>query len=139
MNRCELCSAELDPANTSGWCAECRLIVSNRIGREERWRDHPDGLHVVSERGRIARLLKVDASHRYPRVSAAGRKRYVHHMLAEAHIGPRPTGLLVLHRDDDPAHAEVSNIRYGSHAENADDRRRNRKPRKENTVRGQTA
>jgi hypothetical protein len=50
--------------------AECRLVVRNLLGRpiEEHWRDHPDGEHVVSDRGRMARLLNVDRAHRYPRI-----------------------------------------------------------------------
>lgn len=67
--RCGLCTAVLGPTNISGVCAECRLLVRNLLGRhiEERWRDHPDGVHVVSDQGRVARLLTVDRSHRYPR------------------------------------------------------------------------
>jgi hypothetical protein len=59
---------------------------------EERWRDLSDGEHVVSERGRVARLPNVDRSHRYPRVSIGGEKRYVHHLVAEAFHGPARTG-----------------------------------------------
>jgi hypothetical protein len=71
---CELCSCVLLPANATGWCRECELIVSAQLHVvvEERWRDLGDGEHVVSERGRVARLLKVDRSHRYPRVSIGG-------------------------------------------------------------------
>jgi hypothetical protein len=44
--------------------AECRLVVRDLLGRpiEERWRDHADGEHVVSDRGRLARLLNVETS-----------------------------------------------------------------------------
>lgn len=75
--RCGLCTAPLGPTNIVGVCAECRLVVRNLLGRhvEERWRDHPDGVHVVSDQGRVARLLTVDHSHRYPRISVGGRKR----------------------------------------------------------------
>lgn len=71
---CELCSRPLLAENASGWCAECALIVSARLGIviEERWRDL-HGQYVVSERGRVARLMTVDRSHRrYPRVSIDG-------------------------------------------------------------------
>ena len=59
---CELCRTPLLPENYTGWCRECSLIVSARlrIPIEEPWRDLGDGEHVVSERGRIARLLNVD-------------------------------------------------------------------------------
>jgi len=127
MTYCELCRCDLAPGNVSRWCAECALIVGQRLGVvvDERWRDHPDGEHVVSERGRVARLLRVDTAHRYPRVSV-GEKRYVHHIVAEAWHGPRPEGLLVLHHDDDPLNPRAENLRWGSPKENAADARRNR-------------
>jgi hypothetical protein len=81
---------------------------------------------IVSDRGRIARLLTVDYSHRYPRLSIDGKKRYLHTLVAEAFIGPRPHGQLVLHGDDDPLNPDARNLRFGSHAENAADARRNR-------------
>lgn len=67
---CILCGRPLAPGNLSQIDDECRLIVRNvlNVAIEERWRDHPDGEHVVSDRGRIARLLHVDRAHRYPRV-----------------------------------------------------------------------
>ena len=89
---CILCSRPLEVSHNV--CAECRLLVRNLLGVElpENWRDHPDGLHVVSDQGRIARLLNIDRSHRYPRVSIAGQKVYQHAMVAEAWHGPRPGG-----------------------------------------------
>jgi hypothetical protein len=128
---CELCTRPVAPSNASHICAECTLIVRNRLGVAipERWRDHPDGEHIVSERGRIARLLNVDRAHRYPRVAVAGQKRYVHAMVAEAWHGARPEGALVLHHDDDPDHPHADNLRYGTHADNAADARRNKTTR----------
>ncbi len=125
--RCELCDTTLEPANWTGWCRECELIVSARlrIVVEERWRDHPDGEHVVSERGRIARLLNVDRAHRYPRVSIASQKVYIHHLVAEAWHGPRPDGAQALHWDDDPENLQADNIRWGTPVENVADARRN--------------
>ncbi|MBX9638500.1 MAG: HNH endonuclease [Mycobacteriaceae bacterium] len=125
--RCGLCGCLLARGNLGQICAECRVVVHNLIGRpvEERWRDHPDGEHVVSERGRVARLLNVDRSHRYPRISVGGVKRYLHDFVAAAWHGPRPEGALVLHFDDDPQHPAAANLRYGSHVDNYDDARRN--------------
>ena len=125
--QCELCGCALLPANSTGWCRECELIVSARLRVvvEERSRDLGDEEHVVSERGRVARLLNLDRSHRYPRVSIGGRKRYIHALVAEAWHGPRPDGLLALHADDDPDNPSAENIRWGSHAENYADARRN--------------
>jgi HNH endonuclease len=126
---CELCRTPLLPENWTGWCRECSLLVSARLRLvvEERWRDLGDGEHVVSGRGRVARLLTIDHSHRYPRVSIGGEKVYLHHLVAEAWHGPRPDGAPVLHHDDDPLNPEADNLRFGSHAENAADARRNRR------------
>jgi hypothetical protein len=127
--RCELCRCTLAPANWTGWCRECELIVSARlrIEVEERWRDLGDGEHVVSERGRVARLLNVDRAQRYPRVSIGGQKRYLHALVAEAFHGPRPDGCHALHWDDDPLNPHATNLRWGTPAENAADRRRNQR------------
>lgn len=127
--RCVLCSGHLDLSNASGICLECRSIVHNLLDVtiEERWRDASiDGV-IVSDRGRVAKLLNVDYSHRYPRVSINSRKRYVHDLVAAVWHGPRPVGALVLHHDDDPLRPHAANLRYGSHRQNAADRRRNRR------------
>jgi hypothetical protein len=122
---CDLCSKLLDRHNASPWCRECEMIVSHRLGvAVEEWRDYGNGL-LVSERGRVARLLRVDTAHRYPRVSIGGEKKYIHALVAETFVGPRPEGQLVLHWDDEPTNPDRSNLRYGSHADNAADARRN--------------
>ena len=94
---CILCARQLDVTNASEICRECRLLVHNLLDVriEELWAAAV-GLdeHIVSEWGRVARLLKVDHSHRYPRVSVGGEKVYVHHLVAGAFHGPRPEGLL---------------------------------------------
>jgi HNH endonuclease len=129
VSRCELCERETAPYNASGWCAECHAIVMNRLGRavDERWAPAVGQVdHIVSDRGRVARLLHVVGGHKYPRVSIGREKRYVHVMVAEAFHGPRPAGLLVLHHDDDPDHPHADNLRFGTHADNAADAKRNR-------------
>jgi hypothetical protein len=71
-DRCILCSRPLDLCNTSGICAECTLLVANllEVQIDERWRPAAgtDAV-IVSDRARVARLLTIDHSHRYPRVS----------------------------------------------------------------------
>ena len=42
----------------------------------------------------------------------------VHKIVAEAFLGPRPEGLVVMHLDNDPANNRLSNLRYGTQSEN---------------------
>jgi hypothetical protein len=130
--RCRICRCQLSPDNATPCCCECRLRARNGDFEEEVW------LPVIgfpgweiSDQGRLrdARshaIREPDRSHRYPRVSLNGRKRYVHQLMAETWLGPRPFGRQVLHADDDPEHCALPNLAYGSHAENAADRERNR-------------
>lgn len=50
------------------------------------------------------------------------RHAYVHHLMAEAFIGPRPEGLQVLHKDDCGFNNRIDNLRYGDFEENMLDR-----------------
>jgi hypothetical protein len=45
----------------------------------------------------------------------------VAHLVLEAFVGPRPTGCVVLHRDDDSANNALDNITWGTHKDNAID------------------
>lgn len=46
-------------------------------------------------------------------------------LVAEAFIGPRPSGMNVLHWDDNPLDNRVENLRYGTYSDNQHDRVRN--------------
>jgi len=55
-----------------------------------------------------------------------GSTRSLHTIIAKAFIGPAPEGKpFVLHRDDDKANNTLSNLYYGTSAENCDDMVRN--------------
>lgn len=57
-----------------------------------------------------------------------GRKRYVrfvHDLVLETFVGPRPEGMKALHRDDDSNNNHVSNLYWGTMSDNAVDRVRN--------------
>jgi len=104
----------------------------------EEWRPvvgFPD--YMVSDQGRVASLkgreprilqpyLNGREKYPYPSVTLHGdggrRIRTVHGIVAEAFIGPRPDGLEVRHLDGDPDNSAASNLRYGTHAENMQDR-----------------
>lgn len=46
-------------------------------------------------------------------------------LVAEAFIGPRPEGLLVCHKDDNPWNNNLNNLYYGTHSQNRFDAKRN--------------
>ncbi len=62
--------------------------------------------------------------------SGLDRKQYVHHIVAGLAHGPRPTGLHVLHRDDDKLNNDPGNLYYGTQKQNMDDCERNGHRRK---------
>lgn len=74
-------------------------------------------------RGRPLKTCLIGAG--YLMVSIAGRPRYVHILVLEAFICPRPTGLLGLHGDDDPLNCHIANLRWGTQRDNVRDARRN--------------
>lgn len=47
---------------------------------------------------------------------------FVHALVAEAFLGPRPEGALILHRNDDGFDNRAENLRYGDREENEQDR-----------------
>ena len=58
------------------------------------------------------------------------RTHFAHRLVARAFLGPCPDGMEVLHRDGDGSNARLSNLRYGTHADNgADMVRHGRTPR----------
>lgn len=59
------------------------------------------------------------------RVGGVRRARYVHQLVAEAFIGPRPDGMVTRHLDDDPLNNRATNLAYGSVIDNAQDALRN--------------
>ena len=46
----------------------------------------------------------------------------LHILLTDAHIGPRPGGMETRHLDGNPMNNHISNLRYGTRKENAQDR-----------------
>ena len=92
-----------------------------------------EGIYEVSESGSVRRLrgsrtirlrplpnrrghLRVMLHHGERRVHA-----YVHTLVAEAFIGPRPDGLLDCHRDDRKRNNRAENLYYGTRSDNARD------------------
>ena len=100
---------------------------------EEIWKAVPgyEGLYEVSDLGRVrsfargvnGRLLKPGkASNGYFTVCLGrGKSRTLHSLVAEAFIGPKPSGQEVLHKDGTRTNNCVHNLRYGTRAENIRD------------------
>ena len=99
------------------------------MNTEETWRPVVgyEGLYVVSDRGRVrrcltsrgsftGRLLKATPSFGYPRVCLMkDRKRsdrFVHGLVMEAFIGPKPPGYEVHHKDGERDDPSIENLEY---------------------------
>lgn len=80
---------------------------------------------------RRGRLLKITGSGRYAdRVSLSREPEprstgYVHMLVLEAFIGPRPEGMWALHWDDDKRNNRLDNLRWGTPSDNNLDAVRN--------------
>lgn len=92
-----------------------------------------EGLYEVSDQGRVRRVPSVlkltpDGAGRLQvglSKNGVSKTRRVHHLVAEAFIGPRPEGLETRHLDDNSGNNQVSNLAYGTTAENRQDMLRN--------------
>ena len=100
--------------------------VSNlgRVRSLDRYVDQPSGKgpNRTYRRFMEGRLLRPQRhSKGYLQVALSTQLYLVQWIVAAAFIGPRPTGALVLHDDDDKKNNAASNLRYDSYAENAVD------------------
>ena len=75
-------------------------------------------------RRRKGRLLSVNTC-RYANVTINRKTVFVHHLVAEVFIGPRPFGLIVCHGPNGRLDNRLENISYGTHSKNlGEDKRR---------------
>lgn len=89
---------------------------------------HPDGrvrsLDRLIQAGRWTqrkqgRELRQSFAGRYLAVHLGrDRRRYVHQLIAETFIGPRPPGKVVCHNDGDVTNNAADNLRYDTRSEN---------------------
>jgi len=101
----------------------------------ENWRDIPSAPgYQASTLGRIRRVvpetslkfgktLKSRANncgYLYVSISVEGknRSRYVHHLVAETFLGPKPDGYVVSHEDDCKDNNRLDNLTYRTHSDN---------------------
>jgi len=97
-------------------------------------RGHEDS-YLISSNGqvwslRLNRTLKqrwLDGRYLAVMLRVNGKQvtKKIHHLVAEAFIGPRPDGMLCLHRDDDKANNTPENLYWGTAKQNQADCTRN--------------
>lgn len=106
-------------------------MTQDEIVRMARWKQIPSFPNYdVSDCGMVKRgnklLSQSQNAKGYPRVqlSVNGRNasRVVHALVAEAFIGARPSGLQIRHLDGDQSNNDVSNLAYGTAAQNEGDK-----------------
>lgn len=105
--------------------------MADKTGIE--WTDVPGWPDVRCSRdgqivGPSGRVLKhyVDQQTGHRHVLIRGRKLRVHHAVLLTYVSARPSGMMGLHRDDDQANNTVENLYWGTHLDNARDRRHNK-------------
>lgn len=95
-----------------------------------------EGYYEVSDQGQVRGVRRMGSHGKclsqqttaegYKRVNlyANGvyKKKRVHHLVLEAHVGPCPEGMEGRHLDGDPGNNAVGNLRWGTHSENLWDR-----------------
>jgi hypothetical protein len=113
---------------------------------EENWRPIPgrDGYEasnlgrirsvdrVIAKRSRSGRIVYAKLKGRVLRLNKAGSdylfvsfrrgRSYVHHLILEAFVGPRPAGRQAAHGDGNPLNNAVANLRWAARKENAADK-----------------
>jgi hypothetical protein len=94
----------------------------------ENWKEisGTDGEYLVSDLGRVVSFKKGYRAVLKPGLSSNGylsvcvnrKSRLIQHLVAEAFIGRKPEGFLVLHNNGNRTDNRAENIRYGSPSEN---------------------
>lgn len=100
--------------------------------QEDRWLPVMgwEGLYEVSDSGQVKgprALLKpwpINSGRLQVHLSRPGQRvaRYVHTLVLEAFVGPRPNGHEGCHRDDVPSNNTLDNLYWGTRAENEADK-----------------
>ena len=78
-------------------------------------------LGFVREVGSEISPISID-SDGYLRVSINKQNRYVHRLVMEGFVGPKPEGLQTRHLDGDSTNNKITNLKYGTRSENMQDR-----------------
>lgn len=94
-----------------------------------------EAAYLVSDQGRVWSIRRqivlaatpVKSGHHAVKLSLGGKTklRYVHQLVLEAHVGPRPPGLHALHDNDIKPDNRLSNLSWGTPRKNSLDAVRN--------------
>lgn len=92
--------------------------ISRQVLSRNRW-----GAVSIQLRGKILTLLENKAGYHKVLLSKNGKatNKLVSTLVAEAFLGPRPAGLLVLHGDGNAKNNRLGNLRYGTQKDNMQD------------------
>lgn len=83
-------------------------------GKDRPWKDARTVTHVIRPKGyHVISLCSINGQKRI---------RMVHILVLEAFIGPCPEGLQCRHLDGNPANNHVTNLKWGTSIENANDK-----------------
>lgn len=102
-----------------------------RVRSLDRVVEHRNRWGGINRRKQLGKILSPGThadGHKFVKLSADGsvRGRFVHQLVLEAFVGPRPEGLVCCHWDDDPSNNRLSNLRYDSGSANWRDHIRNK-------------
>ena len=100
------------------------------------WKEIPGWPYIVSDTGEVRNITNDKTltpmwtgrrGKQYATVRLSRNRDYVdkkvHILVLEAFVGPRPHGAIACHRDDDTRNNSAGNLYWGSHRDNAIDRR----------------
>lgn len=100
----------------------------------EEWREVHEGFYEVSNLGKVRRakpgistfvgrpVNPVFSATGYAQVHLAGnvqRRAYIHHLVMEVFVGPRPHRMVINHKDGDKLNNSLENLEYVTQAQNA--------------------
>lgn len=110
-----------------------RLRYKEHVRNRGGWRKVTGYPYEVNAQGEVRRiggsiLIPQLDVHGYKKVHLRNRgkdrQRLVHALVLEAFVGRCPEGMEALHADGNPLNNQLSNLRWGTRAENRDDARR---------------
>lgn len=115
-----------DPLPIEEWIKVAGFVgylISNLGEVKSLERTYPDSIGRIQwVPERILKQVRGKTTHSYPRVSLKkNTKQYVHILMLESFVGPRPPGKWGLHDDDISDHNHLPNLYWGTPSQNAYD------------------